>query len=128
MSKRKINYRHNISFRLTDEAWIRVEQEVAATELTPHDWCRLVVLEKLNREHGLSKNERILFDQIARIQYLLGLGLQLLAEDKLTSEEWKKVRTYAKANLEVISSRVLADVPDKNGYERRSMTPLPERL
>ncbi len=121
MSKRTINYRHNISFRLTDEAWIRVGQEVAATDLTPHDWCRLVVLEKLNREHGLSKSERILFEQFARTQYLVANGFQLLADDKLTSEEWKKFRAVAKEKIDVITDRALADFRSRKDGEGRTI-------
>ncbi len=63
MSKRETNYPHTISFRLTDAVWLRVAQQSEDTELTAHEWCRLAVLEKLNRDHGLSKSERILFEQ-----------------------------------------------------------------
>jgi hypothetical protein len=49
MTKRAVNYPHTISFRLTDELWLRVEQEIAETSLTTHEWCRLAVLERLNR-------------------------------------------------------------------------------
>lgn len=89
MSKREVNYPHTISFRLTNELWLRLEQEVAETNLTVHEWCRLAVLERLNRDHGLSKSERILLEQFACSQYLVANGFQLLADDKLTSEEWK---------------------------------------
>jgi len=99
-----------ISFRLSDEDYLKIEEEVKGTTLTAHDWCREAALERLNRELGMSKSQRILFDQVVRAQYLIGLGLQLLADNKLTSEEWKKVRSYARENLEPISSRALDDL------------------
>jgi hypothetical protein len=41
MAKRNIRYPHTIGFRVTDETWFRIAHEVAETDLTPHDWCRM---------------------------------------------------------------------------------------
>ena len=109
MAKRVVNYPHTIGFRLSDEAWFRITQEVVNTDLTPQDWCRLVVLDRLDREYGLTKNERILFEQFARTQYLVANGFQLLADDKLTPEEWKKFRAFAKEKINLITDRALAE-------------------
>jgi hypothetical protein len=54
MAKREVNFPHTIGFRLSDEAWFKIEQEVANTNLTPHDWCRMVVLKTLDQEYGFS--------------------------------------------------------------------------
>ena len=110
MGSRVRRFRQTISFRLSDEDYLRIEQEVKETNLTPHDWCRDATLERLNRNLGLSKSQRHLFDQIVRAQYLIGLGLQLLADNKLTSDEWKKVRIYARENLEPIGSKAVDDL------------------
>jgi hypothetical protein len=110
MGSRVRRFRQTISFRLSDEDYLRIEQEVKETLSTPHDWCREAALERLNRGLGLSKSQRILFDQVVRSQYLIGLGLQLLADNKLTSDEWKKVRTYARQNLEPIGCKALEDL------------------
>jgi len=99
-----------ISYRLSDADYLRIEQEVKETTSTPNDWCREAALERLNRGLGLSKSQRIVFDQVVRSQYLIGLGLQLLADNKLTSEEWKKVRKYALENLEPIGTKALEDL------------------
>lgn len=119
MAKREVNYPHTIGFRLGDDAWLSIEREVANTVLTPHDWCRLVVLDRLHQEYGLSKNERILFEQFARTQYLVANGFQLLADDKLTSEEWKKFRAFAKEKIDVITDRALAEFLSKRDGEER---------
>ena len=90
-----------------------MEQEVKETGFTMNDWCREAALERLNAGFGLSKSQRILFDQLVRSQYLIGLGLQLLADNKLTSDEWKKVRTYARENLQQISRKALEDLLER---------------
>jgi hypothetical protein len=115
MTKREVNYPHTISFRLTDEVWIRVEQEVGETNVTAHEWCRLAALEKLTRDHGLSKSERILFEQFARAQYLVTQGFQLLADDNLTSEEWKKFRRTANERIGEIAEVALGMHAKGNG-------------
>lgn len=63
MTKRNVRYPHTIGFRVTDETWLAIQREISNTDLTPHDWCRQVVLDTLNRECGMTKKERILFKQ-----------------------------------------------------------------
>lgn len=117
MAKREVNYPHTIGFRLNDDAWLSIEQEVANTDLTPHDWCRLVVLDRLHKEYGLAKKERAFFELFARTQYLVANGFQLLADDKLSSEEWKKFRAFAKEKIDVITDRALAEFRSRSGGE-----------
>ncbi|HUE84007.1 MAG TPA: hypothetical protein VMM84_18030 [Pyrinomonadaceae bacterium] len=114
---------HTISFRLADEDYLKLEEEVKKTRLTPHDWCRDAALEKLNPEEGMSKNERMLFEQFLRTHYLVANGFQLLADDKLTSEEWKKFRTFAKEKVDVIAERALADFRSRRSNRRQESSP-----
>lgn len=109
MAKRNVRYPHTIGFRVTDETWFRIVQEVAETDLTPHDWCRMVVLDRLDHEYGFSKNERLLFQQIVRTQFFVAYGFQMLADGNLTTEEWKKMRTYAKEKSDYLANQALAD-------------------
>ena len=109
MAKRDVRYPHTIGFRVTDETWFRIEQEIAETDLTAHDWCRLVVLDRLDREDGFSKKERLLFHQIVRTQYLIAQGFQVLADDKLTTDAWQKIRGYAKEKADYFARQALAD-------------------
>ena len=102
---------HTISFRLTDEALVRLQQKVRGTHLTIHEWCRDAALEKLDRDGEMVGDHRIIFNQLARTQYLVGLGFHLLANNQLNNQEWKKLRDYAKENLETISNRVFEDDP-----------------
>lgn len=89
MGKRVTDYPHTISFRLTDEAWLSIQKQIAGSDLTAHEWCRKAALERLNNNYGLSKAERLLLEHFVRAQYLVTQGFQLLADDNLTGEQEK---------------------------------------
>ena len=109
MAKRDVRYPHTIGFRVTDETWLRIEQEIADTDLTAHDWCRLVVLDKLDHEYALSKNEMVLLQQVARIQWIISQGFNILAHCELTVERWGRFRDFARNNGERFAELALAD-------------------
>jgi hypothetical protein len=104
-----------ISYRISEELWMEIERRAAQAGETPHLWGRSAALEKLNDEHGLTRNERILFEQFARGQYLITQGFQLLAEDNLTAEEWKKFRAIANERTSEIADGALAMHAKRNG-------------
>jgi hypothetical protein len=72
-----------------------------------------VVLDNLNRGFGLTKKEHIFFQQAAAIRYLVANGFQLLADDRLTTEEWKKLRLLSKEKIDVIADRALRALESK---------------
>ena len=109
MAKRNVRYPHTIGFRVTDETWFAIQREISETDLTPHDWCRRVVLDTLSSEGGMTKTDRILFKQTVAIRYLIANGFQLVADDKLTTEEWKKLRIFSKEKIDIIAERALSD-------------------
>jgi len=98
-----------ISFRVTEDDWLEIERAAADCGDKPHDWCRTIALETLKMPVGLTPSQRILFSQIARAGWLVENGFQLLADDTLESEHWKRYRTYARANLDTISDQALQD-------------------
>jgi hypothetical protein len=99
-----------ISFRVSEEDWLKIERAAAGSGETPNEWCRITTLETLRMPVGLTPNQRILFVQIARSEYLVRNGFQLLADDNLESAEWRTYRSYAKANLDAIADQALADL------------------
>ena len=113
MAKRNVRYTHTIGFRVTDETWFAIQQEIFETDLTPHDWCRLVVLDRLDSEYGFSKKERLLFHQVLRTRYLIAQGFHALADNKLTTDEWTKIRAYAKEKGDYFAQLALADFKSK---------------
>jgi hypothetical protein len=99
-----------ISFRVTDEDWLMIERAAADSGEPPNEWCRMTTLETLRMPLGLRPKDRVLFAQMARTGYLVENGFQLLADENLESEEWRKYRAYAKSNLLAITDRALAEL------------------
>ena len=123
MAKRNIRYPHTIGFRVTDETWLRILQEVAETDLTPHDWCRMAVLDRLDHEYGFSRKERLLLQLIVRTQFFVAFGFQMLADDTLASAEWKKLRAYAKEKADYLAKQSVADFQSRmEATEQQSRT------
>ena len=123
MGKRETDYPHTISFRLTNEAWLGIQKEIESSHLTPHEWCRMAALERLNGNCGLSKSERFLFHHLVRAQYLVTHGFQLLADHKLTSEEWKQLRVNAKHRVSELVEGALAKHAQHGRERPREPTP-----
>ena len=109
MAKRNVCYPHTIGFRVTDETWLRIAQKVVETDLTSHDWCRMVVLDRLDHEYGFSKKERLLFEVIVRTQFFVAFGFQMLADDTLTTDEWEKLRAYGREKADYLAKQSVAD-------------------
>jgi|ERR1051325_4863858 hypothetical protein len=121
MAKRSVHYPHTIGFRVTDETWLRIVQEVVDTDLTPHDWCRMAVLDRLDREYCFSKKERLLFQLIVRTQFFVAFGFQMLADDTLTTDEWKKLRAYGREKADYLLKETVSDFQSRiqrNGQQR----------
>jgi hypothetical protein len=98
-----------ITFRVSDDAWFRIQAAAEQSGVTPNEWCRTMALERLNLWSGLSQNQVILFGQIARSRFLLENALELLAENKLQSHVWKSYRLYARGNLNAILKQALTE-------------------
>jgi hypothetical protein len=99
-----------ISFRVTDADWFAIQKAAEQIGETPNEWCRITTLETVRLPAGLTPNHRRLFAQMARTGFLVENGFQLLADETLESEHWKRYRAYAKANLTAITDRALQEV------------------
>jgi Mobilization protein NikA len=113
-----------ISFRLTDEDWLAIQNAAEQVGETPNEWCRQAAVETINLAGGLRRTERIFFAQVARIGWLVENAFQLLAEDKLESDVWKNHRAWAKANVKAISDRTLEELSqnDSRSLQLRGLT------
>lgn len=118
MAQKNVRYPHTIGFRVTDATWLAIQREISNTDLTPQDWCRQMVLDALNQHCGLTKSERLLFTQTIGIHYLLAKGFQLFADNKMSSEECKKLRKFLKQNIDLIAERALGDFRSRINNER----------
>jgi hypothetical protein len=96
-----------VTFRLDEEMFRRLENAASAAGDDPNNWCRNLTFAELNKGHELTRNERIIFEELSRVRYLLGHGFRLLANDKLTAEEWEKMRSTAEKKPAEIAAVVL---------------------
>jgi hypothetical protein len=103
-----------ISYRITQEEWSETEKRAATVQERPHQWARSALLEKLHGNDELTSGDRFLFHHLVRAQYLLTYGFQMLADDSLTSEEWKKLRVNAKHRVSDLAESALASYAERS--------------
>ena len=109
--QKKVKY---ISFRVTEEQLNEIEEAALDALAKPRDWCRQVVLEKLGYAPAMTRSERFLFQHLVRAQYLVTQGFQLLADNNLTGEEWKKLRANAKQKVSELTDSALASYAQRS--------------
>lgn len=103
-----------ISYRITEEEWNEIEKRAATERESPHQWARAALFEKLRRNDELTRGDRFLFLHLVRAQYLITQGFQMLAESRLTSEDWKKLRIDAKHKVSELAESALASYAERS--------------
>ena len=99
----------NIAFRLTDEEYLQIERAAAGAGDDPNTWCRNLALSQSKEGHSLTKNERLLYQEIALVRFLVGHGFkQLLGANETTAEAWGKITAQAEQRSEVIVDELLS--------------------
>ena len=96
-----------ISLRVTGKEWLDIERAAANSGDTANDRCRTIALETVRIPEGLTPNQRLLFSQICHTQYLVWVGFQPIADDKLDSQDWKYYREHARTHIEAIVNDAL---------------------
>jgi hypothetical protein len=64
----------NIAFRINDEEYAKIEQAAAAVGEEPNNWCRKVAFSKLTEGHTFTTNERLIYQEVALLRFLVGHG------------------------------------------------------
>ena len=113
-----------ISFRITEEEWSDIEKRAATVRESPHQWARSAMLEKLHGNDELTRGDRFLFHHLVRAQYLLTQGFQMLADNNLTSEDWKKLRVNAKQRVSELAEHALARYAERNARKTVNVNPI----
>lgn len=99
----------NITFRLTNEQYEQMEAAALASGEDPNSWCRKVALVQLTEGFGLTKNDRLLYEEIARMRYMLGHGFRLLLDSReATATAWKKITADADQSSGIIADDLLS--------------------
>ena len=81
-----------LAFRVTDDEYAQIERITLALGEEMNNWCRNIIVSEAREGPGLTKSQRLLYEEIARNRYLVGHGFRLLLDSKeSTAETWKKI-------------------------------------
>jgi uncharacterized protein (DUF1778 family) len=99
----------NIAFRVTDDDYARIEEAASAAGDDANNWCRKAALSQMNEGHTFTKNERLTYQEIALLRFLLGHGFKLLfSRNETTAETWKKLTAQADQRSDEIVDELLS--------------------
>jgi hypothetical protein len=99
----------NITFRLTEEEYAQVEKAGLSSGDDPNNWCRKAAIGQSNEGHTFTKNERLLYQEIALLRFLVGHGFKLLlGGNEATAQTWKKLTAQADQRSERIVDELLS--------------------
>jgi hypothetical protein len=106
---KEIKKSRNITFRLTDDEYSRIEKAAAASGDDPNTWCRKLALTQLSEGATFTKNERLIYQEIALLRFLIGHGFKLLfSKSETTASTWEKLTDQADRHSEEIVREVLS--------------------
>jgi len=99
-----------IAFRLTDEEYALAESAaIAAGDESPSSWCRTLVLQQAILGYRMTKNQRLLYEEIARARHLVGNGFRMLfGSEPITAATWKKITADADQSSGIITKELLS--------------------
>jgi uncharacterized protein (DUF1778 family) len=98
-----------IAFRVTDEDYARIEKAATAVGDDNNNWCRNAVLSQLSEANTFTNNERLIYQEIALLRYLLGHGFKLLfSGNESTAATWKKLTIQADQKSKEIVDELLS--------------------
>jgi hypothetical protein len=99
----------SVTFRLTNEQYGQMENAALAAGEDVNSWCRNVALLQLTEGFGLTKNDRLLYEEIARVRYLVGCGFRiLLASQETTAANWRIITAQADQRAGQIADGLLS--------------------
>jgi hypothetical protein len=99
----------NIAFRVTDEDYARIENAAIAAGDDANNWCRKAVMHGLSEGHSFTKNEKLIYQEIALLRFLIGHGFKLLlSRTEDTADKWKKLTAQADQKSEEIVKELLS--------------------
>ncbi|MBA3439427.1 MAG: hypothetical protein H0T92_06120 [Pyrinomonadaceae bacterium] len=88
---KKDNQPHVISYRLTEEDYRETETLAGVQGISVNELCRKTLVAWLQEGRGMTLNERLIYEEIARLRFVTGQCFKLLASDELDKESWEKV-------------------------------------
>ncbi|HMG75287.1 MAG TPA: hypothetical protein VK582_17450 [Pyrinomonadaceae bacterium] len=99
----------NITFRLTDEEYGQVEKAATAAGDDPNNWCRKAAVSQLSEGHTFTTNERLIYQEIALLRFLVGHGFKLaFGRNEANAATWKKLTAQADQRSDEIVAELLS--------------------
>ncbi len=99
----------NIAFRLTDDEYAQIERAASAAAEDPNTWCRKLALAQSSEGHTFTRNERLIYQEIALLRFLVGHGFKLLfSRNETTAATWKKFTAQADQRSDEIVDELLS--------------------
>ena len=96
-----------IAFRLTEEEYALAESAARAAGDDTNNWVRSVVLARANAGQGMTKAQRLIYEELARVRYLAGHGFRLLfGSEPVTADHWKKITADADQSSGIITKEL----------------------
>jgi uncharacterized protein (DUF1778 family) len=102
-----MNKTKTIAFRVTEEQFNQIEKIARASGKIPSDWCRDLSLAESRADDALSENERMIFEELAKARYLLGIGFGLLASGELDTARWNDTKQIVEEKGKDIAAALL---------------------
>jgi len=99
----------NIAFRLTEEEYGQIEKAAVASGDDPNTWCRKLALTQSTAGYNLTKNERLIYKEVALLRFLVGHGFKLaFGRNETMTASWKKLTAQADQRSDEIVNEVLS--------------------
>ena len=99
----------NIAFRLTDEEYGQIEKAATASGDDPNTWCRKLALNDSGEGHSFNKNERLIYQEIALLRFLVGHGFKMaFGRNEGNAATWKKLTAQADQRSDEIVAELLS--------------------
>jgi uncharacterized protein (DUF1778 family) len=99
----------NVTFRLTDDEYAKVEKAATAGGDDPNNWCRKAAIGQLSEHHTFTKNEHLIYQEIALLRFLIGHGFKLLfSRNDETKAAWAKFTQQAYERSDEIVAHILS--------------------
>jgi|SRR5215510_15269715 len=98
-----------IAFRVTDDEYAQIERSALAHGDDPNNWCRNIIITQSGEGFGFTRTERLIYEEIARVRYLVGNGFRLLiGSEGPNGVTWRKVTAQADQRREMIVDDLLS--------------------
>jgi len=98
-----------LAFRVTDEEYAQIERMALVVGEDLNNWCRNIIVAEAREGTGLTKTQRLLYEEIARVRYLVGNGFRLLlSSNEASAATWKKVTAQVDQRSEKIADDLLS--------------------